>query len=216
MVAVSSTAPIVLCPLVIETALLRRAGLSRHCRLECCGPGAEGVERWAAANPGETVILAGLAGSVAPSHPAGRAYAAAVVIDDDDRRCEPTLKCGTQASAVVGSSLETLRTPQAKKAWAEQSGADLVDRESAAFARVATQRGWLWSVVRGVSDGPETTLPADVDRWIDSRGRTRYGAVLSAILLRRVRGARLSRLRADSVTAMKAAAEVVRRMLEDV
>ncbi len=107
----------------------------------------------------------------------------------------------------------TLTTPAAKRAWADRSGADLVDLESAAFARIATTNGWDWGIVRGVSDGPDTTLPGDIDTWVDGRGRPRPGRVLRAVLGGRVGVGRLARLRADGIAAMSAAAVVLQRML---
>ncbi len=108
----------------------------------------------------------------------------------------------------------TLTTPEAKRAWAARSGADLVDLESAAFARVADENQWRWAIVRGVSDGPDTTLPADIDTWVDAGGRTRLGRVARAVLRGRVNLAGLMRLRADGTAAMAAAAAVIERMLE--
>jgi hypothetical protein len=213
---VPAAEPVILCPLEFERRLLQRAGLSTRLRLFCCGPGPRAVERWLAARrPPDPVILCGLAGSVRASYPARSAFVAGAVVTDDGQSLEPTLGSGGGPAPLIGSADATLTTPDAKRAWAADSGADLVDRESAAFARAASESGRRWAVVRGVSDGPESTLPAGIDGWLDARGRTRAGTVLRAVATGRVSARQLIRLRADSVAAMRAAAVVVRRMLEE-
>ncbi len=116
--------------------------------------------------------------------------------------------------AVVSCPANTLLTPAAKRAWAEHSPADLVDLESAAFARIAVEKGWDWGIVRGVSDGPDTTLPGGIDTWVDGQGRSRPGRVLRAVLGGRVGVGQLARLRTQGIAAMTAAAVVLQRMLE--
>ena len=64
-----------------------------------------------------------------------------------------------------------------------------------------------------MSDGPDMTLPADIDTWVDADGRTRIGRVARALLRGEVNLERLLRLRADGATAMAAAAAVIERML---
>jgi len=116
-------------------------------------------------------------------------------------------------AAVVSCPASTLTTPAAKRAWAERSGADLVDLESAAFARIAETRGWKWGIVRGIGDGPDATLPGEIGTWVDGRGRSRPGRVLRAVMGGRVGVGQLARLRADGIAAMTAAAVVLERML---
>ncbi len=115
---------------------------------------------------------------------------------------------------VVSCPDRTLTSPEAKRAWAAHSGADLVDLESAAFARVADENRWRWAIVCGVSDGPDTTLPADIDTWVDAGGRTRIGRVARALLRGHVSLGGLMRLHTDGSAAMSAAAALIERMLE--
>ncbi len=115
---------------------------------------------------------------------------------------------------VVSCPGRTLTSPEAKREWAARTGSDLVDLESAAFARVAEENRWRWAIVRGVSDGPDTTLPADIDTWVDAIGRTRIGRVARAMLRGRVTLGQLMRLRTDGNAAMSAAAAVIERMLK--
>jgi hypothetical protein len=136
-------------------------------------------------------------------------------VADDGRRLTPTLGAGNDPAPLLGSADRTLTTPAAKRAWARRTGADLVDREAAAFAGAATERGWQWTIVRGVGDGPQTPLPEGIDAWVDDRGRTRAAAVCRAVALGRAGIRPLIRLRSDSVAALRAAAEIIRRMLDD-
>ena len=215
----AAAGPIILTPLVFERRALARAGLGSDASLSCCGPGRSAIERWAAgptAPPApRLVILAGLAGSMRPAFPARSAYAAATVIAANGARREPPLPW-TGQSAVIASAPGTLTTPQAKRSFADSSGADLVDRESAAFAEAAEKRGWRWAIVRGVSDGSDDALPADIDDWVDPKGRTRVSSVAGWLIRRPARIRPLLHLRADSVAAMEAVAMVVRSMLEEV
>ena len=156
------------------------------------------------------MFLCGLAGALSDTFAVGTACpVATVVVDDQEIRPSITESAG----AVVSCPARTLTTPAAKRAWADRSGADLVDLESAAFARIAADKGWDWGIVRGVSDGPDTTLPGGIDTWVDGRGRPRPGRVLLAVLAGRVGVGRLARLRADGTSAMAAAAVVLQRML---
>ncbi len=205
--------PLVVCPLAFEARLLARSEAGCRCAVACSGPGAAAIERWASAQaPEGPVILCGLAGALREAFAVGSAWAASAVLDESGRRLEPPL-ADPKRGAVLSSSPRTLSTPAEKRAWAEATGADLVDLESAAFARAAAARGWQWGVVRGVSDSPRGALPPGVDDWVDDRGRTRLAPVLRAVAARRVRAADLRRLRDHSAAAMRAAAELIRSML---
>jgi hypothetical protein len=203
---------IVVCALEFERRLLVRAGVGRRCELTCCGPGAEGVRRWASGqSPSGAVFLCGLAGALSDRIAVGTACSVAVVVGDEQQTRPPITDSG---GVIVSCPAHTLTTPAAKRAWAERHGADLVDLESAAFARIAVQEGWDWGIVRGVSDGPDFSLPADIDTWVDQQGRSRPGRVLRAILSGRVGVGQLARLRTQGIAAMAAAAVVLQRMLE--
>jgi len=181
----------------------------------CCGAGADAAARWASEHVASgPVILCGLAGALNDNFDVGTAHTVAAAIGEDGRRLEPSLR--EQAGPVVSCPPRALTTPQARRAWSagSGSGADLADLESAAFARVAVEKDWQWGIVRGVSDGPDTTLPAGIDTWVDADGRTRTGRVVGALLRGRVGLGQLVRLRADSTRAMAAAAVVVERMLQ--
>jgi hypothetical protein len=213
---VAAAEPTVVCPLEFERRALDRAGLGDRCRLVCCGPGRQGVGRWAAGRDlSGPVILCGLAGAVTGSFQVRQAYAAAAVVTDDGTRLEPTLGASPDPAPLIASAEHTLVTPQAKQDWARTTGADLVDLESAAFARTAADRGWPWAIVRGVGDGPQTALPAGIDGWVDDHGRTRGSAVCRAVATGRAGVRQLLRLRSDGLAALDAAAQIIRHMLDD-
>lgn len=206
---------LIVCPLDFERRALRRAGLDALGEVTCCGPGAAAVVTWAQGRrPMSPVILCGVAGGLSASVEAGRAYAAAAVLGADGRRIEPTLPA-VDDGRVMSSAPGTLATPQAKQDWARRTGADLVDLESAAFAELAAGGGWRWAVVRGVSDDRATALPPGIDDWVDARGRSRPGAVLRAVLAGRAGIGELARLRAACTAALRAAAALIERMLDD-
>ncbi len=203
---------IVVCALEFERRLLVRAGVGRICELACCGPGAERVRRWASQQtPSGAVFLCGLAGALSDTFAVGTACAVATVVVDD-RQIRPSMT--ESAGAVVACPASTLTTPASKRAWADRTGATLVDLESAAFALIAADKRWDWGIVRGVSDGPDTTLPGGIDTWVDGQGRSRPGRVLRAVLGGRVGVGQLARLRTQGIAAMAAAAVVLQRMLE--
>ncbi len=209
---------LIVCPLEFERRTLARAGRPGHLRADCCGPGPEAVRRWAESRaPEGPVILCGLAGALREPFETGQAFVAEAVLLGDGRRLAPTFDAAAAVGrrALLCSSADTLTTPETKQRCAERTGADLVDRESEAFAAAAEAGGWRWSVVRGVSDGPSATLPADIDGWVDRRGRSRLGAACRAVAGRRVALEQLLQLRAASLDAMRSAAALIQRMLED-
>ncbi len=190
------------------------------CHVVCCGPGPEAIGQWSAGVAGEPriVILAGLAGSLSRRFTARSAYIPAAVVGPDGKRHRPTLIAPGSDDApapVVTSVPATVTSLAAKRALAQDTGTDLVDRESAAFAHAAIKRKWRWTIVRGISDGPDTALPRDIDAWVDQRGRTRIGMVLKSLARRPGILPSLVTLWADSTAAMVAAARLIEKVIGD-
>lgn len=209
---------VIVCPLEFERRILERAAVRGRVRTDCCGPGPDAVRAWVETQaPTTPVILCGLAGALREPFETGQAFVAEAVRLGDGSRLTPTLETREAPGrrAVLCSAPATLTTPESKRQCAESTGADLVDRESEAFAAAAHERGWRWSVVRGVSDGPAATLPADIDTWVDARGRSRLGVACRAVAGRRLGIGPLLRLRAASVDAMRSAAALIERMLDE-
>lgn len=208
----------VICPLEFERRALLQAGIGKYCEVSCCGPGAlatrQGVQ--SSASTDGPIILAGLAGALREDFCNGSAYVATRVIDDAGHSWHPT---GIAQGSLPGpsgptiiSTLHTITSTEDKRALAQRSGADLVDLESAAFAEAASVGGRRWAIVRGVSDGLHDALPEDIDEWVDAKGRTRTSVVIAAILRQPALAGEVRRLRADSIAAMTAVAEVIDSM----
>lgn len=120
------------------------------------------------APPGTLMILAGACGGLRPT---AEVPAIAAVIDEHGGRWKPRFADG--AGVVLVAVDRIIATPADKQALAERSGAGIVDMETHAFAAECERRGVAWTVVRGVSDTPEETLPAQVLAWVRPDGGTR-------------------------------------------
>jgi nucleoside phosphorylase len=174
----------IVCPLEFERSALRRLAAARGWNLACCGPGAAAVAAWARQGgppAGSTVVLAGVAGSLRPSVPSGEAVEISSIVDED-ATMEYVPRRLTKLPRVRCISVHApLATVEAKREEAARNRADIVDMESAAFAREAIARQWRWSVVRGISDGATESLPLGVDGWTDERGKTRLLRVAGSL-----------------------------------
>ena len=196
--------------------------------IHCCGPGAEAARKWVnglGSVHDRIVVLAGLAGGLSPQAQPGQAFFVKQVrdIDINSSALKPDLTSpqGSRISAVAGSESivavsagHPICTVSGKRDVRRRTGADLVDLESFAFAEAAEARGLRWMIVRGVSDGPEDALPAEVSRFVNARGRMRIGVVLFNVFKRPALIREMLRLRHASSYAMKAAAAMVRDIYE--
>jgi len=210
---------VVLCALEFERAALVQAGIDLLAEVACCGPGGDGIVRWAEREGPrrEHVILAGLAGSLRETLEPGDAFIAATVMSPKGGHFRSAAEVALEGDrhvrrVVIASSERVLTTREEKRALAEKTGADLVDLESAVFAEAAGIFGWTWAIVRGVSDGAGQNLPAGIEKWVGADGRTRTLPVLLSILRRPWIVPGMLRLRRQSRRAMEAAAEIVREL----
>ena len=146
----------------------------------CIGVGPGAIWRWAESKkstiandspPGRTVILAGLAGALDPTFTGATVRSAERIVGAGADYCRPnpsyspTLR--SARTTVIASVDKTCADESSKKLLRDQTGAGMVDMESAAFASLATQRGWKWGVFRAVSDDSATDIPP----WIASLAR---------------------------------------------
>jgi hypothetical protein len=162
----------VLCPMRIERAAVERA--VRHAGLEKVRVIQTGIGREAVLAAivrcagGGLLVLAGACGGLVEC---GDVPPIAMVIDEHGERWTPF---GSDANGVTLVGLDRIvSTPGDKRALAAATGAAVVDMESHAFAAECEKKGVAWAVVRGVSDTPEETLPAEVLGWITPEGNTR-------------------------------------------
>ncbi len=80
-------------------------------------------------------------------------------------------------------AVDAVLTSAARKtAIAMATGAVAADMESVAIARVATDAGVPFVVVRVVVDEAGDELPESIGAWVDDSGRTRLAPVLSSLL----------------------------------
>ncbi len=119
---------------------------------------------------------------------------------------QPELDQPSDGRVTLLGSDAVIRSPRAKAALGERTGADLVDTESHHFAPACEAAGLRWAIVRAVSDGPGDTLTRGVETWVDSQGRTKPNAVALACLTRPWIIPSLMRLRASTAAALDAMA----------
>ncbi len=125
------------------------------------------------------LILAGACGGLTP---VDDVPAIARVIDEHGHSWTPA---NADPSGITLVGVDTIiATPADKAALAARTGAAIVDMESHAFAAWCEERGVRWSVVRGVSDTPEETLPHEVLDWISPSGDTRSVRAARDLLLK--------------------------------
>jgi hypothetical protein len=203
----------VVCPLEFERSALARMGRGRGWTYHCSGPGRAGIERWAAGTDappaGARVVLAGVAGAIAPLDPA-KAVVAGTVVGPSNEEWAPTLPGAAGGPMRVVGLDRVLASVEAKDRAARTHRADAVDMESAAFAREAQARGWQWAVVRGISDTVDEAMPAGIESWVDDRGRLRIVQVVLAIMANPALLRRLHRLRSRSRAGLAAADAAMR------
>lgn len=168
---------IVLCPTRIEHDAVRK-GLGRFdsasTEIVQTGVGKHAIlktltRRLDSASTLPLVILAGTCGGLVHSDDTPHI---ARVIDEHGRVWLPTIGASDQGVTLVGVD-RVISTPQAKRELHQTTRAAIVDMETHALAQFCVERGVAWSVVRGVSDTPDETLPEAVLGWITPEGNTR-------------------------------------------
>ena len=223
---------LVLCPLEFERSVLEGLQREQHgvelpaeVVVEVCGPGRSGIERWFAERhdsscPGtQGVLLVGTAGGLRPDLAVGSAIVAERIVDGTRRAWTPSIELRPSSdrgvrSGVVLSLESAVISPQQKASLHATTRACAVDLESAAFAEQCETRGWRWGVVRGISDAAADSLPRDVTRWVDARGRLRLPSLLASLARAPGTVGRLPRLRRDSIAAVRAVATIVAAIAE--
>lgn len=184
----------VLCPMAIERAAVARAlaRMDPNVRPTVIQTGVgkdavvRAVDRLAALHPDQRpglVVLAGCCGALAHVDdvpPIAR------IIDEHAHAwgaggplCAP-LAVGFDPRGVTLIAVDRIiSTPAHKHALHTSTGASIVDMEAHAFAEACERHGLRYSVVRGVSDTPDETLPEETLHWIrpDGSARTLHAIV---------------------------------------
>ncbi len=147
------------------------------------------------------IILFGVAGGLCETEPSPEiSY---VVNPTTGERWTSPLS--SSSGATVAGVDTPLLTPTDKRAMHERTNAQLVDTESHVFAAHCTSHHWNWAIIRGVSDGPDESLPACVGGWVGDDGRTRAGRVARDLLMRPALLQRVRRLGRSTSRALDAA-----------
>lgn len=216
---------IIACPLRYEASLIGRglraaqanANRSDAIRfdVQCCGLGAMGVANWASKQKtprGTRVLLAGTCGSLRDEILAGQAFVIDEVRDGERGAWSPTLR-SVSDGAVIVSANSIVAGVEDRRALGRRTGAHVVDWEAVAFARIATERGWNWGVVRGVSDDFHTTVPANMEGWLTPAGGMRVLPMIARILRKPGTMRELRCLHHNSTHALRSAANLIREIL---
>ena len=173
---------VVFCPMRIERLhverVLRGAGMA-GVRVVQTGIGKDAVVRAATREQATLFVLAGACGGLAGGEDVP---GIARVVDEHGQSWTPW---GADSRGVILAAVDRIVSmPGDKRALAASTGAAIVDMESHAFAAECERRGIAWTVVRGVSDTPEETLPGEVMGWITPEGETRTGRAVLDMLRR--------------------------------
>lgn len=212
--------PILVCPLAAERSALRRSpGWPSDWAIDVSGPGDAGVRRWfERRQPTGPVLFIGTAGGLKVDAAVGIAGLVSEIVDPTGRRL------AVAATRVAHGSIPQWRvvtvaapasTPEAKRRLRDASSAAIVDMESAAIADEATRRGIAWSIIRGISDGPDDSLPDGIERLVDRDGGTRIGAAIACIARRPMLLGPLRRLGARTAAAMTSAAAIAQQLFAE-
>ena len=216
----SQPLPIILCALQVERRALMAGTLPEGVDVDCCGPGREGVARWAGSHRhlDRPVILAGLAGSLVEEHGPGSVVEVRAVVTPGNSRRETTWRLPSSLGVPgvdATSSTRLVNSRPAKRALHSTLGASVVDMESLTFATKGLELGWRFGILRAISDGLDDTLPPGCDRWVDHRGRVAVGALAASILRTPSLVGRLREMNRITQNAMAALGEVITRSLTE-
>ncbi len=93
---------------------------------------------------------------------------------------------GVRVGAILGLD-RMLSSPQEKADAFTRRGALAIDMESHHVARAAGERTLPFIAIRAISDRADEVLPAIMATFVDAEGQPKMSAVLTALILRRVR-----------------------------
>lgn len=164
--------------------------------LGCCGVGPDRAREFMRAalrtdRPAQ-VLSIGYCGALSPAVAAGEVVAcSSALLRSEGRLVEAAAPPGPLAGALAGLraarwvTIDRLAGSIAeKRALAAESGAEVVDMETAAILQVCAEHGVPCAGVRVVLDGCDDEVVVDLFRLADDLGRVRWGRV-AALLLRR-------------------------------
>lgn len=189
-------------PLLAKLSNVRKYSSERHTVIEgelagkivaaiITGPGRKaarrGTELLLAGHRPSWILSAGFGGGLNPELARNDLFMATSVIDPDGARLSIDLRLPTEsASSRIHSGAiltvdEIVRTAIEKAELHAKHGADVVDMETSAVARVCQERNIRFIAVRVISDDASSDLPPEIAAILGRSGGYRVGAALGAI-----------------------------------
>ena len=172
----------------------------------------------AIARGARAILSFGICGALSPELAVGSVVTGREVVCQNERWCADETWANALASSpdatagvVVGSD-SVLLTEEAKAALRGQTGAIVADMESHIVARVASQRGLPFAVLRAVSDAAHDALPPAAAFGLNKDGRVHYSAVVLSLLDEPSQLKALIRTARDTNIAMKALLRSLERL----
>ncbi|GIW87471.1 MAG: hypothetical protein KatS3mg108_1795 [Isosphaeraceae bacterium] len=162
--------------------------------LTITGPGQpaarRGAERLISGHRPRTLLSVGFAGALKEDLVRGQTICPLEVADPSGERirCGPSLAGEPPEGLLLAGRLlsvgQVVRTAADKAALRRQSGADLVDMETYAVARLCVERGIRFASLRAISDEAGENLPPEILSLVGPTGGYRVGAAFGAVLKR--------------------------------
>jgi adenosylhomocysteine nucleosidase len=178
----------------------------------CAGMGRERVAHAlslaAMEGPLDSIISVGYAGALRRGVERNTIYWPAIVVDARTGERYPC-ECGSGTLVSCDHVLTHKEKPEAAERW----GADLVDMEAAAVARLARSRDLPFRTLKIVSDEVGDVLP-DLNRFIDARGGFREVAFASYLVRHPGSIPAAVRLGRNSAQASQELAQVLRGVIK--
>jgi adenosylhomocysteine nucleosidase len=180
---------------------------------------ASAAARWLVEEGANALVAAGIAGGLHPGMKTGDLVIPDLILEENDKKnCAlpwdadcPFAGQAYEALVAEGESVhrgpiistnEPVLTVEGKKVLYARTLALAVDMESAPVARVATEAGLPFFLLRAVCDPADRTVPRDAFESIDCKGRTRPFVLLAKLLRRPFLLGDLWGVRRDFVTAL--------------
>lgn len=157
------------------------------------------------------VIAAGFAGALDPALRTGAVIRFDQVID---AATGITYGLPGPDSSCLVTVTDPAHTLADKAALRQQYDAHAVDMETAAIARICTQRDIPWRAVRAITDAADQSLPPEFAALVDERGRSRTLGAVGLILRRPSLILALLRLGRAARRAARALAERLAELLQ--
>jgi adenosylhomocysteine nucleosidase len=161
------------------------------------------------------VVACGFAGALSPSLKVGDVLVASEVvetIDDIHWRTSVPVELGDLPVGRLLTAPRLVATPADKRSLAGQTGAVMVDMESAAIAEVCQERRVPCAVVRAISDAADAALSPRLVALV-SRGRVAPWQVVAAVARSPRLAVELWRLARDTRIAARALAATIHELV---